>query len=244
MGTITALMFLTVSLFSKEPLKVEKATNTNMIDYVIKHMNDNNQVVFNGEDELNIVYIEGMGLDLKPNDNKFNEWNDLRLVFKYVDECPEVLFMQLCTTEPGRLATFQKDSVLRKGVARIKLGQYTVWKMGYHNVRKNRKTHPALVQHLPLPVCRDLNRDGKRNGDYIDFGIFGINQHGTRIGYKDGKVENWSEGCLVGKDWNKHLEFIELLKTDKRYKNNNEFIFTTTIISSDEINFDSSLVFN
>lgn len=218
-----------------------------MLDYIIKHMKDNGQVIYTNPDEYNIVYVEGMNTNLTLNDDKRNEWNDLRLVFTYINNCPELIFRQTCTTEPGNLATYSQDSIRRKGVARIAFGQYNAWKMGYHKVSTNRRNHPALIQCNPLPIHRDLNRDGSRTGDVVYTGIFGINQHGTRIGYTDnnpGKVENWSEGCLVGKDWNKHIEFINLLKTDIRYKQDNEYIFTTTIIPGDQINTTDSLVFN
>jgi len=218
-----------------------------MIDYIINYMKSNNQTIFTNPSELNIVYVEGMNLDLSLNADKFNEWNDLRLVFSYINDCPEIIFKQIATTEPGKLATFDKDSIARRGVARIAFGQYSCWKMGYHKVSTNRRNHPALIQCSPLPVYRDLNRDGSRIGDVIYTGMFGINQHGTRIGYNDSNkngVENWSEGCLVGKDWNKHIEFINLLKQDPRFKTNNEFIFTTTIIPGDQINTTDSLVFN
>jgi hypothetical protein len=209
-----------------------------MIDFIVKYMTDNGQTVFTGNDELNIVYLEGIDFDFKLNDDAFNKWNDLRVVFKYVDGCPELLFRQVCTTEPGKMSTFSLDARKRKGVARIAFGQYTAWKMGFHKQSTNAKNHPALVQCNPIPVHRDLNMDGKRIGDIIYTGLFGINQHGTKIGYHDeikSTVENWSEGCLVGKDWNKHIEFINLLKTDSRYLKDNNFIFTTSIIPADEL---------
>jgi len=209
-----------------------------MIDFIVKYMTDNGQIVFKGQDELNIVYLEGIDFDFKLNKDEFNKWNDLRLVFKYVNDCPELLFRQVCTTEPGKMSTFSLDARKRKGVARIAFGQYTAWKMGFHKQSTNAKNHPALVQCNPIPVYRDLNMDGKRIGDIIHTGLFGINQHGTKIGYHDeikSTVENWSEGCLVGKDWNKHIEFINLLKTDSRYVKDNNFIFTTSIIPADEL---------
>ena len=209
-----------------------------MIDFIVKYMTDNGQIVFKGQDELNIVYLEGIDFDFKLNKDEFNKWNDLRLVFKYVDGCPELLFRQVCTTEPGKMSTFSLDARKRKGVARIAFGQYTAWKMGFHKQSTNAKNHPALVQCNPIPIYRDLNMDGKRIGDIIYTGLFGINQHGTKIGYHDeikSTVENWSEGCLVGKDWSKHIEFINLLKTDSRYVKDNNFIFSTSIIPADEL---------
>jgi len=216
-----------------------------MIDFIIKYMVDNGQSIFKEENQYNIVYLEGIDFDFKLNKDEFNKWNDLRLIFNFVDGCPELVFRQIATTEPGKLATFSNSARERKGVARIAFGQYSAWKMGFHKQSVNHKNHPALVQCSPLPVYRDFNRDGMRTGDTLYTGMFGINQHGTKIGYNDdikSTVENWSEGCLVGKDWNKHLEFINILKTDERYIKDNNFIFTTSIIPADEIDISSAII--
>lgn len=186
--------------------------------------------VFTNVNEYNIVYIEGMNLDGSLNNDQFNLWNDLRIVYSFINNEPKLDFIQVATTEPGKKGT--DDS--KKGVARIAFGQYNSWKIGFHKQSTNGKNHPALVQCNPVSVFRDVNKDGKRTGDKVDIGIFGINQHSTRPGYIGNTVENWSEGCLVGKNWDDHLKFIQLVKTDSRYVSNNDFIFTTTIIAGDE----------
>ena len=101
------------------------------------------------------------------------------------------------------------------------------------NWHKGRANHPALVQVAPLPVHRDFNKDGKRTGDKVETGMFGINQHGTRPAKVIGGVGNWSEGCLVGQYWPNHLKFIETLKQDARYQADNNFLFTTAVIDGD-----------
>ena len=242
MSLITALFLLVTYIVPQKQIEIKE--DKSMLDYIIKYMKDNGHTIFTNTGELNIVYVEGMNPDMTLNSDTFNEWNDTRLVFTYINDCPELIFTQLATTEPGKLATFSRDSIARKGAARIAFGQYTAWKIGYHKISTNRRNHPALIQCSPLPIHRDLNRDGARTGDIVYTGMFGINQHGTRIGYSDKspiKVENWSEGCLVGKDWNKHLQFINLLKQDPRFKSNPNFIFTTTIIPGDKIKIDQPL---
>lgn len=205
-----------------------------MLDKIIKHIESEGQKLFKGINEYNIVYIEGYDPVLnKPNKDTFNEWNDVRLVFSYVNDKPQLDFMQIATTEPGRKPTNNPSNKL--GVARIKLGQYTAWKMGYHKFSKLGTKHPALVQSSNLPVCRDFDKNGFRTGDKIDIGMFGINQHSTKIGYNGKTVENWSEGCLVGENWEKHLMFLSILKKDSRYVINNDFEFTTTIIDGTKL---------
>lgn len=188
--------------------------------------------------ELNIVYMEGSNPDSTLNDDVFDGWNDVRLVFSInSDQMPVMQHKAVATTEPGRAGTFSAPAAARGGVARIAFGQYTAWRMGHHNISKNGLHHPALVQDkkCPLPVHRDKNRDGKRTGDNVHLGVFGINQHSTRPGWRGTTVGTWSEGCLVSINWEEHLKFIALLKTDPRYMADNNFLFTTTIIAGDDL---------
>jgi len=178
---------------------------------------------------LNIAYIEGANQDGSANADKADGWNDRRILFTVNEGVCHIVMNVACTTEPGVSATNSTAAIARKGVARIAFGQYTAWEMGFH---KGRANHPALVQCMPIPVYRDLNRDGKRTGDLIDYGS-GINQHGTRPGKAPEIVGNWSEGCLVGQYWPNHIEFINRLKQDARYLADNDFIFTAAIIDGD-----------
>ncbi len=204
-----------------------------LINQIIAYMISKNYTIFTDENQINIVYLEGISLDGSINKDSPNEWNDLRILFKYVNGEPIVLHAVTATTEPGFKPTIRPSN--KKGVARIAFAQYTAWKMGYHKIAKYGNKHPALVQSSPVAVHRDFNKDGKRTGDKLEVGMFGINQHSTREGYKGSNVEDWSEGCLVGKDWKQHLEFLRLLKTDPRFQSNNDFVFTTTIIPGDEL---------
>lgn len=99
--------------------------------------------------------------------------------------------------------------------------------MGFHKI----KTHPALVQSGTILVYRDANRDQKRTGDPI-YPAYGINHHSTRLAFAGEKVGDWSYGCCVGRNWSKHLQFIELMKTDPRYIADNLFKWDFTLIDS------------
>lgn len=183
---------------------------------------------------LNIVYIEGMNLNFTLNSDKKDEWNDLRCVFAFNPSgIPYMAFVAVCTTEPGYQATISPEARKAFGVARIKFGQYTSWRMGFHKKARSLTPHPALVQFGPIPVHRDFNKDGLRTGDAVTQG-YGINQHGTRPGYIGGNVGNWSAGCLVGQWWPEHMSFINLMATDPRYISNKKFVFTTAIIAGDD----------
>ena len=179
---------------------------------------------------FNICYLEGSNEDGTANADKPDGWNDRRIVFTVLDGICKIVMNVAATTEPGVKATFDPAAAKRGGVARIAFGQYTAWRIGFH---KGRANHPALVQVAPLPVHRDFNKDGKRTGDKVETGMFGINQHGTRPAKVIGGVGNWSEGCLVGQYWPNHLKFIETLKQDARYQADNNFLFTTAVIDGD-----------
>ncbi|MGI9161184.1 MAG: hypothetical protein ACR2K1_15665 [Saprospiraceae bacterium] len=180
--------------------------------------------------EVNIVYLEGANEDGAPNADLIDGWNDRRMVIVFdAQKTPVIAHNAQATTEPGLAATNSARAQQRGGVARIPFGQFAVWQMGFHK----EISHPALVQRRNLKVHRDANRDGKRTGDALDWAI-GINQHSTRPTANPQRVGTWSEGCLVGRSWILHLEFIELCRRDPRYIENPMFFFPTTIIAGDD----------
>lgn len=206
-----------------------------MIDIIIEYMTAKGYMIDIHPSEKNIVYIEGMNPDFTLNSDAFDAWNDLSLIFEYNAEgIPEIIFSAICTTEPGRAATLSKEARALGGVARIAFGQFTAWRMGFHKRARLLDTHPALVQCAPIPVHRDLNRDGKRTNDPIGIAS-GLNHHSTNPNYNGGIVGKYSAGCLVRKFWKDHMLFIDLLKTDPRYVNDAMFVFTSTIIAGDDL---------
>jgi hypothetical protein len=114
-----------------------------------------------------------------------------------------------------------------QGAARIKFGQYTAWKVGIHH------THEALVQTGgKVTVYRDYNQDYKRDGDREDTGFFGVNQHwGYDLPKND--LGRSSAGCLVGRTTKGHKEFMALLKTDPRWRE--DFVWTATVLDGKEV---------
>lgn len=183
-----------------------------------------------GNDEYNIVYVEGMNGDGTLNSDLPNQFNDRRMVIEFVDGKPKLVGNWEATTEPGYHYTNRPMNP--KGAARIAFGQYKAWRVGIHG---NSEPHEALVQVAPIKVHRDANKDMRRTGDKTDEGIFGINQHWgydcphTNIGLA-------SAGCLVGRTRSGHREFMKLIKQDIRYRLDNNYLFMTTIIAGDDLN--------
>jgi hypothetical protein len=174
---------------------------------------------------VNIVYIEGMDTDFNKNDNRPNEFNDLRCVLIGRAGALSLAGRWEATTEPSKYWT---DHPMNPGgAARIAFGQQKCWQVGYHHQDEN---HEALVQTGgPVRVYRDQNKDASREGDKVDVGEFGINQH---HGYDlpHGDLGKSSAGCLVGRMRKGHHEFMDTVKSDPRYREDKKFVFTTTVM--------------
>jgi hypothetical protein len=118
-----------------------------------------------------------------------------------------------------------------KGAARIAFGQYRAWAVGRHG---NSEPHEALIQVGAVKVHRDYNKDFIRTDDCIEEGLFGINQHyGYDLPRSD--IGLASAGCLVGRTRVGHRDFMRIIKSDRRYQENKNFIFTATIIPGDKL---------
>ncbi|TAE60776.1 MAG: hypothetical protein EAZ76_02075 [Nostocales cyanobacterium] len=179
----------------------------------------------------NIIYIEGMNPDGTLNDNALNVWNDLRIVIEFKDGKPKMIGCWEATTNPGKYYTFKPMNP--KGAAIIAFGQYRAWQVGIHTPGGG---HEALVQTGgPVTVHRDANRNGRRDeGDSMDSGMFGINQHWGGDNPKS-DVGRWSAGCQVGRTKQGHRDFMAIIKSDPRYQANRKYIFSSTIIDGKDL---------
>lgn len=197
---------------------------------IIKYMQQKNYFIAVGKQKYNIVYVEGADGDGNPNKDNLDEWNDRRIVIEIASATPKILGNWVATCEPGAHYTHHPlPDVSHKGTARIAFGQYKAWQVGIHG---NSELHEALVQINAIKVHRDLNQDGMRPGDHIEEGLFGINQH---WGYDLPTVDIASAGCLVGQSRESHREFMRLIKQDRRYQLNQNYVFMTTIIPGDDL---------
>lgn len=202
--------------------------DNSLASQIVRWMAFKKHNIFTGTKQYNIIYLEGLNADGTLNPDKPNEFNDRRLVIE-IDDTPKILGNWDATTEPGDYYTTHPMNT--KGAARIAFGQYQAWQVGFHG---RHDSHEALIQVEPVSVYRDYNKDYKRTGDFLDTGLFGINQH---WGYDlpVTKVYNASAGCLVGRSRSSHRLFMELLKRDRRYMENKNFTFTTTIVPGDQL---------
>jgi hypothetical protein len=99
--------------------------------------------------------------------------------------------------------------------------------------RHGRTQYPALVQCAGVSGYRDGNKDGLRTGDVLVTGDgYGINQH---HGWGMQFVDESSAGCLVSQSIEAHEKFIALLKTDRRYQANPQYIFYTTVLDATKL---------
>lgn len=209
-------------------IALASALNNSFASSIIRWMVSKKYNIFTGTKRYNLVYVEGCNADGSLNDDRPNFFNDRRLVIEVTDQA-RILGNWDATTEPGDYYT--QHPMNSKGAARIAFGQYEGWQIGFHG---KRDAHEALVQVLPVSVYRDYNKDYRRTGDFLDRGLFGINQH---WGYDlpVTKVFNASAGCLVGRTRAGHKEFMRLLKQDTRFIENKSYKFWTTIIPGDEM---------
>jgi hypothetical protein len=209
----------------KPPLKL----GNDIASKIVKYMLAQNYQVFTGSKEYNIVYIEGMNGDWSLNSDTPNGFNDRRIVIEVVNGVPKIVDHWQATTEPGRYYTL--NPMNPGGAARIKFGQYKAWAVGMHG---NAERHEALVQVESITVHRDFNKDFMRTGDKLDTGLFFVNQH---WGYDapSNDIKNASAGCLVGRMRQGHREFMALIKQDRRYVANNDYVFYTTILPGDDL---------
>ncbi|WP_193195987.1 peptidoglycan-binding protein [Nostoc sp. MG11] len=209
----------------KPPLKL----GSDIASKIIKYMQAKNYQVFTNLKEYNIVYIEGINENWSLNSDPPNQFNDRRIVIEVVDGIPKIVNHWQATTEPGKYYTF--NPMNSGGAARIKFGQYKAWAVGWHG---NADRHQALVQVAPITVHRDFNKDFQRTGDKLDTGLFLVNQHwGYDAPAND--IKNASAGCLVGRRREGHREFMAIIKQDRRYVANNDYVFYTTVISGDDL---------
>lgn len=199
-----------------------------LAERIVNYMFKKNYFVDTNPENGNIVYVSGMhDMFAFRQENKVDEWDDMRLIVKFNhDGVPMIDFWQAASCEPGTIS--RKSAAAKKlgGVATVMPGQYKAWKMGFH---KHDFDHPALIQCADVVIWRDANQN-EIFDDMVFKGIYGINQHSTKPGFSGPKVGVWSAGCLVGKDFAQHLQFIAKLKDWKVCKDDSDHVFTTTII--------------
>jgi hypothetical protein len=177
----------------------------------------------------NIVYAEGTNLDGTGNGDPPNQFMAIRTLIQIgSDGVPRFASIPgggvanwIATTEPSKYWT--ENPMNPNGAARLIPGQQKAWVMGeYDNA-------PALKQAGELAVQRDKDKTYKRYGPIYRGTHFGIHHH-KDYGYPRNNEGRSSAGCCVGWQVNGHLEFMNLLATDARYKASHGYMFSSTLL--------------
>lgn len=127
------------------------------------------------------------------------------------------------TTDPGLY--WLENPIEAKGTAILKAGQY----LDSHVIGLHRNKYTALVQHSPVTVIRDANRDGTLDfGGKEETGLFGINIHRANQVGTTKTVDNYSAGCQVFSNANDFAVFIVMCQKHKQLYGNS---FSYTLLN-------------
>ena len=121
---------------------------------------------------------------------------------------------------------------LRAG--RVALGQFKAWVVGIHTGLSGTNSHEGLLQVEPVPVCRDRNKDFKRNGDFVDQHTDGFDQH-HGLDQPADNIGRAGAGCLVGRAKAGHQQLIALVKSDARFAESHGYRFMTTLLEAADV---------
>lgn len=179
--------------------------------------------VFNGDLNLNLIGIRNK-------DTKANTFND-RFCVLYQLKNKWQLKQFKCTTDPG---TYYRENPLNvDGTAIVVPGQHrSLWTFGYHQGK-----YPALVQHQPVTVFRDNDKDSELDMDVekavvTQTGYFGINCHRANAQRESTQVDKWSAGCQVFADPG---EFNQLIELCRQSSNDWGSTFTYTLLTEKQL---------
>jgi len=204
---------------------------------IVKYMEAKGYQISRKPGEINIVYVEGADEDGTPNSNQSNHFNDRRIVLAYKNGQPEIVGNWMATVNPGVAYL----GVNPKGLPHTMFGQYPAWQVGTHVGASGGAGHEALIQVASIKVIRawtgmrpsnvELEKGKTFDGNptSVEAGEFGINQH-WGYDYSPDDISKASAGCLVGRTIEGHQEFMAIVKSDPRYRQDSSYIFSTTII--------------
>lgn len=170
-----------------------------------------------GDGRWNIVGV-------RSNTGMTNTFDDNLYLFRRINgnmECHKYPI----TTDPGLY--YLNNPMNVKGTGIMAPGQY----VDAYAFGKHKGQYEALVQVGPVNAYRDSNRDSSYDflEHSISSGLYGMNIHASsksKMKSDDtAKVDKWSAGCQVFKNYSDFLEFINLLKQSGQSK------FTYTLLS-------------
>lgn len=187
------------------------------------------------EGRRNILYLEDSDRDGRPlpNNPLADKFNDQQIVLGFKNKRPHIYYQGAATCEPGKYYTHRP--LKKAGAARLRRGFHPgAWQVGWH-----RGKHKALVQTgAEVAVWRDKNKDFEPEGDELDVGKFGINQHGPD-GHDEplDEIGRHSAGCLVAESMDAHRAFMDAALEDEAYRHNKRHRFDTTLLRAADLDW-------
>lgn len=176
--------------------------------------------IFTGDLNLNLVAIRN-------SNTRANTFNDVFCVL-YQKSGEWQLEQFKCTTDPGTY--YRNHPVNIDGTAVVAPGQYrSLWTFGNHQGR-----YPALVQHKPIRVYRDADKDNEldTDGQVEQTGYFGINCHRANAERESTQVDKWSAGCQVIANPDDFDQLIGLCRLSENMWGNT---FTYTLLTQENL---------
>jgi len=172
------------------------------------------------------INIFGIRVNENPNSDEFNDFIGV--------VCGDIYKIYKGTTDPGiyytKVAPITYGGV--RGAAHLIDGFHRdAWQVGVHCPGTG-FAHEALIQTgAPVTIWRDTNQDFEESSEPIQSGWFGINIHRSAPYGDASTIANYSAGCVVFKNGNDFNEFMQIVKTSERYKNNHGCKFSLFIIN-------------
>ena len=208
---------------TKAQARVVNPVQQDLAQKIVGYMERQGYEITRNPNEVNIVHIR--------NGNAARDrFEDKRIILQFdATGRPQIIGEWDETTKPG--LHIVRTTPRRDGAIFISEGQYHAWQVGVHYGMTGKYAHEALIQVAPINGLRDSDRDGIPNNPVQ--GNFGVNIHGP---WSDGnQVEDRSAGCMVTSTMRSHREFMEIVKRDRRYQANRNFVFTATVIDSSKL---------
>lgn len=202
-----------IELLLKGQTKPTKPAGNSLADKVYSICLDKGYPLDQRAGAVNIIGIEGINPDGKPNNDAPDQWNDSIGLLTFTDGKPKFLCLYQGTTEPGKYYTL--NPLNKSGAARLQLGFHKeLWIVGQH------RGYEALQQIGSATLVRDKNRNYLRDDTATVETGNGINLHSTSPKFLPNLIGKFSAGCVVIQKWNEFLNFMKLIKNSCQYKEN------------------------
>jgi hypothetical protein len=180
-----------------------------------------------GQNEQNVVSIEGMDPDGKPNKNRPNAWEDIKCILDGMGKI--VGGPWEATTAPGKFWTTHRMDP--RGAFIIALGPQSIWTPGqYHDLEVWRQAEDSKILGF-----RDNAEDFTRHGNPNYYGNIGVHHHGG-YNYPHDDINNAAAGCQVIRLKIKQVEFMTISKKDNRFiQGGTKFRLTATVLTAAQV---------